>query len=200
MEEENFLVPQSPTRPPRPRRRPKLRGPPTKRPAAQSEEPEKDKRIRYVALGDSICSGGPDQMFPTPPQPDGCGCLFNFKGYPENCYVGQVAKTLGLDRDHAINPGLPGLMSADLVELVQTGMSEMNKPPAASTTTRRSSTTSNRPMSSPSRWAFQRRLRAYCRISAMQPTGRVEDPGFHRAERQPAQQGPGDQGRFLTPA
>ena len=41
--------------------------------------------------------------------------------------MGQVAQTLGLDRDHAINLGLPGLMSADLVELVKTGkMSEMN--------------------------------------------------------------------------
>ena len=122
MERREFLVPQSPTRPPRPRRRPKLRETTDEEtPAAQSEEPEKDKRIRYVALGDSICSGVGLTNVPYAPQPDGCGCLFNFKGYLENCYVGQVAKTLGLDRDHAINLGLPGLMSADLVELVQTG-------------------------------------------------------------------------------
>ena len=57
----------------------------------------------------------------------GVDVSYNFKGYPDVCYVGQVAQTLGLDRDHAINLGLPGLMSADLVELVKTGkMSEMN--------------------------------------------------------------------------
>ncbi len=51
----------------------------------------------------------------------------NFKGYPETCYVGQVGKSLNLDRDHAINLGLPGVMSKDMVELVRTGtMAEMN--------------------------------------------------------------------------
>lgn len=96
--------------------------------AAQSEEPEEDKQIRYVALGDSICSGVGLTNVPYAHNLMGVDVSFNFKGYPENCYVGQVAKTLGLDRDHAINLGLPGLMSADLVELVQTGkMSEMNK-------------------------------------------------------------------------
>ena len=95
--------------------------------AAQSEEPEEDKQIRYVALGDSICSGVGLTNVPYAHNLMGVDVSFNFKGYPENCYVGQVAKTLGLDRDHAINLGLPGLMSADLVELVQTGkMSEMN--------------------------------------------------------------------------
>ena len=96
--------------------------------AAQSEESEEDKQIRYVALGDSICSGVGLTNVPYAHNLMGVDVSFNFKGYPENCYVGQVAKTLGLDRDHAINLGLPGLMSADLVELVQTGkMSEMNK-------------------------------------------------------------------------
>ena len=96
--------------------------------ATQSEEPEEDKQIRYVALGDSICSGVGLTNVPYAHNLMGVDVSFNFKGYPENCYVGQVAKTLGLDRDHAINLGLPGLMSADLVELVQTGkMSEMNK-------------------------------------------------------------------------
>ena len=89
--------------------------------AAQSEEPEEDKQIRYVALGDSICSGVGLTNVPYAHNLMGVDVSFNFKGYPENCYVGQVAKTLGLDRDHAINLGLPGLMSADLVELVQTG-------------------------------------------------------------------------------
>lgn len=96
--------------------------------AAQSEEPEEDKQILYVAFGDSICSGVGLTNVPYAHNLMGVDISSNFKGYPETCYVGQVAKTLGLDRDHAINLGLPGLMSADLVELVQTGkMSEMNK-------------------------------------------------------------------------
>ena len=46
---------------------------------------------------------------------------------PETCYVGQVGKSLNLDRDHAINLGLPGVMSKDMLELVKTGtMAEMN--------------------------------------------------------------------------
>ena len=51
----------------------------------------------------------------------------NFEGYPEQCYVSLVGKGLGLDRQHAINLGLPGVMSKDMVELVRTGtMAEMN--------------------------------------------------------------------------
>ena len=57
----------------------------------------------------------------------GVDVSFNFKGYPEACYVGQVGKSLNLDRDHAINLGLPGVMSKDMLELVKTGtMAEMN--------------------------------------------------------------------------
>ena len=57
----------------------------------------------------------------------GVDVSFNFKGYPETCCVGQVGKSLNLDRDHAINLGLPGVMSKDMVELVKTGtMAEMN--------------------------------------------------------------------------
>lgn len=31
----------------------------------------------------------------------------NYKGYDGQCFVGYVADQLGLDRDHAINLGLP---------------------------------------------------------------------------------------------
>lgn len=92
-----------------------------------AEEPEEEKQLMYVALGDSICAGVGLTNVQYAHNLMGVNVSYNFKGYPETCYVGQVAKTLGLDRDHAINLGLPGLMSSDLVELVQTGkMSEMN--------------------------------------------------------------------------
>lgn len=92
-----------------------------------AEEPEEEKQLMYVALGDSICAGIGLTNVQYAHNLMGVDVSYNFKGYPETCYVGQVAKTLGLDRDHAINLGLPGLMSSDLVELVQTGkMSEMN--------------------------------------------------------------------------
>lgn len=89
----------------------------------------KDEQLTYVALGDSICAGvGLADVQYSARAGYSVDMAPNFKGYSPNCYVGKVAETLGLDRDHAINLGLPGLMSADLVELVQTGkMSEMNK-------------------------------------------------------------------------
>lgn len=91
------------------------------------EEPAEEKQLMYVALGDSICAGVGLTNVQYAHNLMGVDVSYNFKGYPDTCYVGQVAQTLGLDRDHAINLGLPGLMSSDLVELVQTGkMSEMN--------------------------------------------------------------------------
>ena len=51
----------------------------------------------------------------------------NFQGYSPDCYVGKVAETLGLDRDHAINLGLPALTAPDLVDMIQYGkMPQMN--------------------------------------------------------------------------
>ena len=51
----------------------------------------------------------------------------NFKGYSPDCYVGKVAETLGLDRDHAINLGLPALTAPDLADMIQYGkMPQMN--------------------------------------------------------------------------
>lgn len=95
--------------------------------ADETVEPEEEKQPLYVALGDSICAGVGLTSVQYAHNLMGVDVSYNFKGYPDACYVGQVAQTLGLDRDHAINLGLPGLMSADLVELVKTGkMSEMN--------------------------------------------------------------------------
>ena len=57
----------------------------------------------------------------------GVDVSFNFKGYPAQCYVGQLASVYNLDRDHAINLGLPALMSNDLVDLLRDGkMNGMN--------------------------------------------------------------------------
>ena len=81
----------------------------------------------YVALGDSICAGIGLTTVQYAHNLMGVDVSFNFKGYPETCYVGQVGKSLNLDRDHAINLGLPGVMSKDMLELVKTGtMAEMN--------------------------------------------------------------------------
>lgn len=95
--------------------------------SSTEEEPAEEKQLMYVALGDSICAGVGLTNVQYANNLMGVDVSYNFKGYPDTCYVAQVAQSLGLDRDHAINLGLPGLMSADLVELVQTGkMSEMN--------------------------------------------------------------------------
>lgn len=51
----------------------------------------------------------------------------NFHGYSPNCYVGKVAAALGLDRDHAINLGLPALTAPDLADMIRYGkMPQMN--------------------------------------------------------------------------
>ena len=98
----------------------------TKETAADTESTEQ-KQITYVALGDSICAGIGLTTVQYAHNLMGVDVSFNFKGYPETCYVGQVGKSLNLDRDHAINLGLPGVMSKDMLELVKTGtMAEMN--------------------------------------------------------------------------
>lgn len=90
-------------------------------------EEEKGNGFTYVALGDSICSGVGLVTMEHGTSMVGVDVASNFKGYPEQCYVGQVAKTFDLDRDHAINLGLPALMSNDLVELLRDGkMNSMN--------------------------------------------------------------------------
>ena len=88
---------------------------------------EEENTITYVALGDSICAGIGLTNVQYSHNLMGVDVSSNFKGYPETCYVGQVAKMLNLDPDHAINLGLPGAMSKDMVEMVKNGsMAEMN--------------------------------------------------------------------------
>ena len=88
------------------------------------------KQITYVALGDSIVAGvgladvqynnDSTTLYSVDMSP-------NFKGYSPDCYVGKVATMLGLDRDHAINLGLPALTAPDLVDMVRDGqMPKMN--------------------------------------------------------------------------
>ena len=94
-----------------------------------AEGPAESHSLTYVALGDSIAAGvGLGEFLFTPSE------IFydispNFTGYPTDCYVSYVAETLGLDRAHAINLGLPALMTKDLVEMVRDGrMSAFNQP------------------------------------------------------------------------
>ena len=95
--------------------------------AETAEEEEEPEQLTYVALGDSICAGIGLTNVQYSHNLMGVDVSYNFKGYPEASYVGQVAKMLGLDRDHAINLGLPGAMSKDIVEMTSTGtMKEMN--------------------------------------------------------------------------
>lgn len=95
--------------------------------SSKDEEEKEPNSITYVALGDSICSGIGLMNVQYAHNLMGVDVSSNFKGYPETCYVGQVAQMLNLDSDHAINLGLPGAMSKDVLEMVTTGsMAEMN--------------------------------------------------------------------------
>lgn len=92
--------------------------------AAEAAEAEP---LFYVALGDSITAGIGLADAAYQYGSYGMDMAPNFKGYSPDCYVSVVAEGLGLDRDHALNLGLPGLMSADLVDLLETGaMPQMN--------------------------------------------------------------------------
>ena len=94
--------------------------------AAAPAEPE--PQLTYVALGDSITSGvGLADMKYNIAQ-IGYDLQPNFEGYPSQCYTALVGKGLGLDRQHAINLGLPSLMSPDMVDMVQnSAMPKMNQ-------------------------------------------------------------------------
>ena len=96
-------------------------------PADAQTAGEPEQQLTYVALGDSITSGvGLADMKYNIAQ-IGYDLRPNFEGYPSQCYTALVGKGLGLDRQHAINLGLPGVMSKDMLELVKTGtMAEMN--------------------------------------------------------------------------
>ena len=89
---------------------------------------EQEPQLAYVALGDSITSGvGLADMKYNIAQ-IGYDLRPNFEGYSSQCYTALVGKGLGLDRQHAINLGLPSLMSPDMVDMVQSSaMPKMNQ-------------------------------------------------------------------------
>ena len=92
------------------------------------EAPAADPQRTYVALGDSIVSGVGLPGFKYTDAAIGMDVAANFEGYPEQCYVSLVGKGLGLDRQHAIDLGLPGLTTGDLVDMLRTGaMPKMNQ-------------------------------------------------------------------------
>ena len=93
-------------------------------PAGETADPQRT----YVALGDSIVSGVGMPDFKYTEAAIGMDVAANFEGYPEQCYVSLVGKGLGLDRQHAIDLGLPGLTTGDLVDILRTGaMPQMNQ-------------------------------------------------------------------------
>lgn len=95
----------------------------------QDEAGALPEQLMLVALGDSITAGVglPDIRYA--PAAIGLDMRPNFEGYPADCYVSYLAQGLGLDRQHAINLGLPALMSGDMVELIRDGaMSRFNQP------------------------------------------------------------------------
>ena len=96
--------------------------------APAAEAPAADPQRTYVALGDSIVSGVGLPDFKYTKAAIGMDVAANFEGYPEQCYVSLVGKGLGLDRQHAIDLGLPGLTTGDLVDMLRTGaMPQMNQ-------------------------------------------------------------------------
>ena len=97
-------------------------------PADAQTAGEPEPQLTYVALGDSITSGvGLADMKYNIAQ-IGYDLRPNFEGYSSQCYTALVGKGLGLDRQHAINLGLPSLMSPDMVDMVQnSAMPKMNQ-------------------------------------------------------------------------
>ena len=95
-----------------------------------AEEPAEKKQITYVALGDSIVAGvglADVQYTANGSSTYGVDMSPNFTGYSPDCYVGKVATMMGLDREHAINLGLPALTAPDLVDMIRDGqMPKMN--------------------------------------------------------------------------
>ncbi len=100
-------------------------------PAAEQSagDEDQDSSLMYVALGDSLVAGVGLNDFSYDEAELFVDVSPNFKGYSSTCYVAYVADALGLDRDHAINLGLPALQTKDLVEMIRDGkMSEFNQP------------------------------------------------------------------------
>lgn len=100
----------------------------TAAPADAQTAGEPEPQLTYVALGDSITSGvGLADMKYNIAQ-IGYDLRPNFEGYSSQCYTALVGKGLGLDRQHAINLGLPSLMSPDMLDMVQnSAMPKMNQ-------------------------------------------------------------------------
>lgn len=96
--------------------------------ASDNKEEDKDEQLTYVALGDSIVAGvGLADVQYSARSGYSVDMAPNFQGYSPNCYVGKVAAALGLDRDHAINLGLPALTAPDLADMIRYGkMPQMN--------------------------------------------------------------------------
>ena len=68
----------------------------------------------YVALGDSITTGVglKDAHFSSTAK--SYDVQENYHNYSKDCYVARVADALGLDRDHAVNYGMPAAMSSNI--------------------------------------------------------------------------------------
>ena len=99
-------------------------------PAAESpaEEPQAPAQRTYVALGDSITAGVGLQGMQYRTATIGLDLEPNFEGYSSQSFVALVGNALGLDRQHAINLGLPSLMSGDMLDILRTGgMPQMNQ-------------------------------------------------------------------------
>lgn len=96
--------------------------------ASDNKEEDKDEQLTYVALGDSIVAGvGLADVQYSARSGYSVDMAPNFHGYSPDCYVGKVAAALGLDRDHAINLGLPALTAPDLADMIRYGkMPQMN--------------------------------------------------------------------------
>lgn len=96
--------------------------------ASDDKEEDKDEQLTYVALGDSIVAGvGLADVQYSARSGYSVDMAPNFQGYSPDCYVGKVAAALGLDRDHAINLGLPALTAPDLADMIRYGkMPQMN--------------------------------------------------------------------------
>ena len=91
-------------------------------------EPTAKKEYTYVAIGDSVTAGVGLSGLQYKLVQNGFDMSGNYKGYDGQCFVGYVADQLGLDRDHAINLGLPAVMTKDLADLIETGaMPAMNQ-------------------------------------------------------------------------
>lgn len=91
-------------------------------------EPTAKKEYTYVAIGDSVTAGVGLSGLKYKLVHNGYDMSENYKGYDSQCFVGYVADNLGLDRDHAINLGLPAVMTNDLADLIETGaMPAMNQ-------------------------------------------------------------------------